>query len=391
MLEREHGLLVDCVVQLNGSLQSFERRIDSGDAAHHQHLVFAQRANALRLYLDAAITLVRSDLYPPAFALLRAALEHQIIDTLVFLARRYVHVVQPVDEVTWRQWQADRAAGADWAADIVEWQRQKTRVTIVRSGPHASDTKPGPRTASVSMYYFLLDDFHPLTGHPDNQPHLNHGFIDAEHYVDLARQNQRLYRHALRWSALKDNLRINKLYSLRALAQLDVHYTFLSSYVHSTHPDHQNVYGRSWAYSELPRYDHYASELCLLYCVVIACAELDALIRMSRRAPRATLRNWESTAELIARARRLSGHLWFPPKGQPHDFDRIEESNRRAGKSWGTKRFSVVDPKSLSGGSVRYYRDPFRRLIQMHRSSTEFVTGLTYRSPWERTDAQLRG
>lgn len=387
---REHGPLVQCAAELLDLLRNFRQRIDAGEVAHQQHYVFSQRAESLSLYLQAALDLVSGHLYPPAFAVLRGALEHQVIDTLVFLGGRYVHVVQGVDENKWVQWQAERESGADWTEDIVEWRREKTRVTIVRSGLHASGGKRGPRAQTVSMYYFLLEDFQPLTGHPDNQTYLNHGFIESEHYVDLARQNQRLYRHALRWSALKANLSINKLYSRRALAHLDVHYTFLSSYVHPTYPDHRVLYGQSWDDS-IPRYDHYGSELCLLYCVVLACAELQALERMSKRPPRVALRDWDDVSAVLSRGRVLSSHLWFPPDGEPHEFDRIEEANRRAGRTWGKKGHSVVDPYRISKQNVRYYRDPLRRLVQMHRTSTELVTGLTYRSPWERGDAQIRG
>jgi hypothetical protein len=35
-------------------------------------------------------------------------------------------------------------------------------------------------------------------------------------------------------------------------------------------------------------------------------------------------------------------------------------------------------------------RNPLKRLVAMHASSREFVTGLTYISPWPRDDAQRR-
>ncbi len=39
---------------------------------------------------------------------------------------------------------------------------------------------------------------------------------------------------------------------------------------------------------------------------------------------------------------------------------------------------------------IRYYRDPMQRLVRLHSSFQEIMTGLAYQSPWPRPDAQFR-
>jgi hypothetical protein len=386
----EHQNLLDSSRLLLQHLHSFRDRMLGGRVAHHQHLSFAERSNSLAIYLDAGLKLVFSHLYPPAFTVLRSALEHHIMDLALFLGQRYEETIRNVDEQTWQEWQADREAGEDWTADIVSWERDDNTVTIVRSGLHERGGKRGPRAPALSRYFFWLDDYDPFAGKPTNQPHLATGFHEPELFVNRARSNRKLYHEALKWSALKESLRINRLYGKRALAQLDVHYTFLSAFTHPTKAGYELVYGTSLP-SGGPRYDHYSSELCLLYCIAIASAELTALERMSRRTPKLALRKWEQVEGDVSEARKRAAHLWFPPDGRPHEFDRIEEAHRRFARGYGKDSSAkVVDPRSLTDRAIRYYRNPLRRLIRMHESSTEWTTGLTYHSPWERRDARFR-
>jgi len=50
----------------------------------------------------------------------------------------------------------------------------------------------------------------------------------------------------------------------------------------------------------------------------------------------------------------------------------------------------IPDPSSIPEGEIRYYRDPMQRLVRLHCSFQEIMTGIAYQSPWPRTDAQFR-
>lgn len=383
-LRSDHGDLLDCSSRLVSRLEHFRETLVSRDTTYEQHLTFAERAASLAVYLQAAGIAIRAHLYTPAYGILRCCLEHSVIDTLVFLGRRYSRVARNVDDKTWAEWQGERASGAEWTEDIISWQRTKTNVTIVRSGLHAAGEKRGSRAKALSLYYFLLRDFDPFIGKPGNQPYITSGFMEPDVYLTLAQRNQQMYRYAVQWSALKDNLRINRLYTLRSATHLDVHYSFLSAFVHPSFAGYELVWGHSMP-ANAPRYDRFSAELCLLYSIAIARAELRALERMSKRAPRVGLRDWSAVQADLVKAEHLTAHLWFPPDGVAHAYDRYVEANRRSAAARRKKSRAVIVPEDLPNGSIRYYRNPLRRLREMYRSATELTTGLSYVSPWERT------
>jgi len=123
--------------------------------------------------------------------------------------------------------------------------------------------------------------------------------------------------------------------------------------------------------------------------ITIAAAELDAFARMARRPPRLNLRSWSAVEAEVEESRRASSYFWFLG-GEPTMFDRIDTVHTPAGRikpKWGRPR---TDPATISASRVRYYADPLDRLVKLHSSCQEISTGLTYRSPFERSDARLR-
>src|SRR5881275_2346363 len=62
-----------------------------------QHNEFAWRARLLGVCLNSALRAASGHEYPPALALLRTALEHQVFDRLLFLASRHVQVIEGVN------------------------------------------------------------------------------------------------------------------------------------------------------------------------------------------------------------------------------------------------------------------------------------------------------
>jgi hypothetical protein len=245
------------------------------------------------------------------------------------------------------------------------------------------------RRQTLSIYYFLLDQFDPFVGHPDEQQHLSRGFTPVEQRIRNAQEQQRMYG-PLRWPEIKANLGENRLCSAETLRRFEVHYRFLSAFVHPVPAGYDLVYGRNRP-TGAPRYDHYAAEPALLYMNKLAAAELKYLKRMTGRTPRVRLHDWNTVEAHISAADAGAAHLWFPGVDGPHAYDRVEEANARGMRSGG--RLVPMDrrpaPDELQPRQVRYYRNPRRRLIRMHESFQE-LTGFAYISPWPRDDARFR-
>jgi hypothetical protein len=88
----------------------------------------------------------------------------------------------------------------------------------------------------------------------------------------------------------------------------------------------------------------------------------------------------------IKTADAVAAHLWYPGD-DPHPFDNVQEANYR-----GLRRGKFVPwadrptPAQLKINQIRYYRHPFRRLVQMHSTAQE-MTGFPYATLWPRQDA----
>jgi hypothetical protein len=182
-------------------------------------------------------------------------------------------------------------------------------------------------------------------------------------------------------------LRVNRLLPRREL-HVNVHYGFLSGFAHPSKRGYETVYGHNHP-DRMGSFDHYASELCLLYVITIAAAELEAYGRMARRVPQVGLSRWAEVMRAVQDARLASSYFWFLGDG-PTMLDRIDtvHTPRRGQRPKVGK--PKVDPATLPETRVKYYSDPMERLVRLHHSSQELTTGLVFRSDFEREDARLR-
>lgn len=380
----EHRALLDSATALIRDLKEFRARLrPNAGVAHAQHFDLA-----LSLYLGPALDLAFSGDYLPAFAVLRSAPEHHLTDRLLFLADRYKRVLTDVKKATYEQWEADRKSKKSGTEGIVKLEWKDGTVVMIRTGLHPTGGKKGRGATTISIYYFLLQEFDPFIGHPKQQAHLAREFASVEQHTTYAKEQQILYRQNLSWQQIKSNLVYNRLCTAEMVRRFEVHYQFLSAFVHPMPAGLELVYGHNHP-TVAPRYDHFDSELVLLYINKIASEELKALQRMTRRSPTVALADSPSVEGRIRTADVVSSHLWFPGD-DPHQYDCVQEANYR-----GFRRGKLVPanrrptPGQLKMAQIRYYRNPLRRLVRMHGIAQE-LTGFAYISPWPRRDALFR-
>jgi hypothetical protein len=251
----EHAGLLTAASTAITAVSELRQRLVRNDIHHVQHDDMADRARAFGDHLRSAVRLAQDDSYPSSFALLRVALEHQLLDTLIFRGRRYVRIFTDVTERRWQELQAEREAGAQWAQDIVDWYwtRRGQRLTVTYRGMFSEPDENGVRT-EISVYYVLRTEFDPLAPRPGNSE-IGRGFplITEEEQTQQAEQNRSLYELYLRWPRIKRNLLSNMFETEESLAQLDVHYRFLSAHVHPLADRSSDTYGRNRSW---PSYDH---------------------------------------------------------------------------------------------------------------------------------------
>ena len=388
---QDHQALLRTATRLVSDLLGIDGRlIHLNDTTHWQHQEFAGRAHNLGVYLRAALRQTSEDEYAPAFASVRVALEHMLLDQLIFNGQRLIQSVRGVDNATWAEWQRQHTAGEGFA-NVIEWTRyaKKNTVEIITEGLRSTPDDDGT-TYLLSPYYFLLQQFEPFFGPASVQHEFDDGISEVEDFRRIAKEYEQYYLTYLSWSSIKRNLRLNGFADETTFGRIDVHYRFLSAFVHPTTNTNEIIYGRN--NPNVPRYDHYSSELALLYVIVVAVEELRHFHQMSQRPPLVGIDGWDDLDALCDTAWSLTSHLWWP--GQPpHALDRIQEAHKRrfrALRDSSTAQGPIPSPDAIPEQEIRYYRDPIRRLVRLHGSFQEIMTGLAYQSPWPRTDAQFR-
>jgi hypothetical protein len=140
----EHRELVAVWKSMNGIMDGLRQRLRCGGTEYVDVTNMADRVRGLSIHLDSAVELADQFRYESALALLRTGLEQCLVDWLVFLGRTMVQRITGVDDDKWDEWQAARAAGADWTSSIREWTRtKKGDVRIVRGACSRSLTSMG--------------------------------------------------------------------------------------------------------------------------------------------------------------------------------------------------------------------------------------------------------
>jgi hypothetical protein len=382
-LDQEHPGLVASARDLLDDLVGFERRLTTPGVEYGHHYKYARRAEDLQRQLEAALVLSERDLYAPAFAVLRSALEQILFDRLMFAASGYRRRTPQVTKEAWDKLHAEFTEGADWARNVSEVDWVSGTLTVTYSGIHPADTSA--QIPPLSPYFWHVDDYDPFHGRPDEQLDLQTSFRDVSEHIEYAQQLRAMYSGDLRWPDIIDNIRANKCHSDADVFRIHVHYRFLSAFVHPLTNQHDLLYGRNYTGR---RFDHYSSELILLYVNFFAAYEMRSLIAAAGKTANTVIGERLALDNHLKTADEVTAHLWFIGQ-QPTDYNRVTEANERGFVDGNYVPREGREPDSVPNEDIKYYRNPLRRIIRMHHSANEWV-GFSYVSPWPRNDAHLR-
>jgi hypothetical protein len=383
----DHGTLPAHAERMLSRVEELHGLSIHGSSMHMQHMEYADRARQLADHLRAVLALSDARHYPSALVVVRAALEHHLMDRLIFLATRYVETYGGVKVEDMPKEEARLAALRDGPKpDIERWWRDDAtgEMNVVIRGLHSNRSKKG-RGQTISPYYFRIDDFDPFTGGKKHAAEVASPFWRKAHREEWAAQSLAMWRRYFVHDRVLKALDVNHLLPGRLRIQVDIHYGFLSGYAHPSKKGYGAFHGLNHP-DRLGQFDHYGSEIALLYVVSIAAAELDTFMRMCRHAPRLGLRGWDDIATEVRDARLAASHFWFLG-GEPQVLDRLDTVHTPAGgdPNWGRPG---RDWRKLRDRDVQYYADPLDRLVRLHHGWSEMSSGLVYNSPFQRNDGR---
>jgi hypothetical protein len=163
-----------------------------------------------------------------------------------------------------------------------------------------------------------------------------------------------------------------------------VHYRFLSAFTHATGTGYETIERQRGHPSLGKNLDHFLGELALLYVCAIAIGELRAFLSFVDRRPKLILLDRMSVESICHDTARAISYMWFPRIGAPSQYDRFMEANRRAFDGGrGTLPFTgALGPEQIPEHEVGYYRDPLKRLVDLHTGAVEVTTGFYHDRLW---------
>lgn len=360
-------------------------RLTWGDTAYMDLTEKAERARSLVGYLRAAVSVSdNSHLYGPALALVRSALEHMVMDWLVVSGRTYVRRFRGVSEGKWRQWEQERTEGAGWATHLRTMSRtRKGDVTMVFDGMY-STAEDGTKPRQISIYYFLMDEYQPGLGPASAQE--DDGVVDLAHLRKTASENEAIWRVYLTWGSPLANLRENHLVDEVDAGRLQTHYRFLSGFGHPITDTRRGLYGNV-GMQGAPTFDHFSSELVLLYAVHVGIAEVRHLLDVLDPAE-VTVSGETALRATLDHAEAIAKHFWFMGCN-PHSYD-IWTARNRAAMAASRETRTISTPPAVEPVDVPFPSNPLTRLVRMHSSAVEMISGLAFDSPWPHPDARWR-
>jgi len=280
----DHGTLPAHAERMLMRLEGLEDLSVPGRADHMQHRDHAMRARQLADHLRALLLLSDAGRYPSAMVVARTALEHHLLDRLIFLGTRYVETYTGVKKADVPEWNAKlEALRAGDRPSIARWWWDDSGMNVVIRGLHSARSKKG-RGQAISLYYFRIDDFDPFTGGKKHAGHLAAPFRESPLREQWAATAAATWRSHFTYERLRKSLDANRLLP-RMGVEVDVHYAFLSGFVHPSKRGYEAICDQNHP-DRIGSFDHYASELAVLYVIAIASAEVEAYGRMARRAPR---------------------------------------------------------------------------------------------------------
>ena len=207
----DHGMLPVHAERLVSRLQALEGLAIHGETLHLQHSEYAKRSRQLAAHLRAVMQMTESRHYASALVVMRAALEHHLLDRLIFLATRYIVIYPKAKRREAVEWEARLAAAqAGEQPDIAAWFWDQDGLNVVRRGLHTARSKKG-RGQTISSYYFSVDHFDPFLGPKRHAGRLAAPFQPRTRVQRRADESASAWKYLVSYRAMMKALRVNRL------------------------------------------------------------------------------------------------------------------------------------------------------------------------------------
>lgn len=399
----EHEKLIEAISKLIKITTKFPDDIQWGDSTWYQDHQYLNFIKIQTLSLENALRNIIQGCYRDSYNIIRMIFEGYLILVLISTCDKYAVRIKiarskedpNLEHARDRRIKEAKQIFGDNLIDTYTEKDGKILVAVVRGIPVVDD-KRQKTGVTIPYYYSAWREFKSVDYHLKRKKvatkysTLNYlergwtGFPNVE--TEFLDKYEYLHRYYLNFDKMLENLRLNGVLDDNTATRVLVHYNFLSKFSHCT-SESISILSERKIY-QLSRnglsyiYDHYLSELALLYVCHILLMNLQHSIYYFNWRNIDIKHNEEIYLPLCEEIQSDFGYFWFI-FNKPHEYDIYNHANRISNY----RKKILYRPEDIRTEDVRYYDDPLYRLKQMHQSQRELTTGNVFNSPFQKDDA----
>ncbi|WP_268543675.1 hypothetical protein [Candidatus Nitrosotenuis cloacae] len=324
--------------------------------------------------MDSILILVKNQKFKESFVIIRTLLELLLYFWLMIEGKLYrqitTYTVQPLDGLTaeertkeivqkWKDKKKQGDVGYQQIIDIQELPKKPNMFRVVYQFEGLFDEKDKTRSGDfIPFYYFMLTDhYSPSILNEQKESISAADYLYESKSEHIAIQKQFYYSY-MRFESILDNLELNNLIIKNQKEYLEIHYNFLSQFVH---PTKEAVwrFGNRLSHKTWPNIpDDVVSEQILLYVARIQFNFLKIITDKFRKEnPLALLQTY---FRFMSELNLASSHFWFFDNN-PTSYD-IRNSDIRKDAY---RHLEKKEPPDI----IIYYEDPILRLNELKHSN----------------------
>ena len=229
----------------------------------------------------------------------------------------------------------------------------------------------------IPIYYFMYQNYDPIKRYVE--PLFTFRSLDAISDITkaLIEKQKDIHYYNNFQRGVKKGLLINEMVTQQEWDRIIVHYNFLSIFTHVCYKgikeiEYERICPNMDSFEKLRKFDHYLSELILLYTLRLIEYYLKVILNNKNKTW--SLSDANKIKSYLKKLEKKISYFWFIFE-DPHEFDILKHEE----DIWIYKKRKNYPPKK----PINYYRDPLERLRKMHRSIQYLDIGKLYRTPFE--------
>lgn len=321
--------------------------------------------------LESTKELVKNEKIVEGFILLRTIFENFFIVSLILNGTKYKRKYVVERNLNETPEQAHRKLENQLREKIKKGRnnivtfyplRKYKNIEIVYTGFYSEDQE-----RLIPSYYFFFKQYDPVRHRIDKIKSISSKDIFSEHKIKWQKSHQYLYNYYLSPQQLIEFAVLNDIINEEQKVRFQVHYNFLSGFSHLTNTGYDLIHN----YPQ-NRNLHYLKEISLLYVIMLSSYYITLLLKYFKRVG-LPIKNHVQLKEKINQINKLFYYFWFIY----NESSTYDEYMYMTQKTFHKRKGKELDDK------IPYYKNPFERLKNQHRSTWELSTGLHYNPPWE--------